>query len=157
MLSAYIWLIHPTHRYWGNGCQIIPPHDSGIFKAIEENKDHICWDTSLVDSSPLVEKRLSEVKDAYFKAVGSIADSSSMATSAKGGFKFVYTPMHGVGLPAMKRVVEDLGLLESMVIVEEQVRLIVTPILQPSLAFCGVTNPPHPSVSRPNPTPSSPL
>jgi len=34
--------------------------------------------------------------------------------------KFVYTPMHGVGLGAAKAVVEQLGLSEDMVIVNQQ-------------------------------------
>ena len=35
-MSAPLCCVY-TQVYWGNGCQIIPPHDAGIAAAIEAN------------------------------------------------------------------------------------------------------------------------
>lgn len=57
------------------------------------------------------------MREAYFKALVQFTGRPKSVP----GFKFVYTPMHGVGLCAMKQAMERLGLLESLVVVEEQV------------------------------------
>jgi phosphoglucomutase len=106
--------------YWSNGCQIIPPHDKKIAAAVEENLLPTCWDEELVDTSDLVEKPLEWVEEAYFKCLKGINIQREAVT---GGLKFVYTPMHGVGLPFMIRAVEDLGIAKDMVIVKEQVSI----------------------------------
>jgi hypothetical protein len=56
--------------YWDNGCQIIPPLDSGIAAAIEANLD--LWDLSKVDlavaaRSGLLTDPLPAVTAAYFQ------------------------------------------------------------------------------------------
>lgn len=33
--------------YWSNGCQIIPPHDSGIAAAIENEGEVLSWDAAV--------------------------------------------------------------------------------------------------------------
>ena len=106
--------------YWANGCQIIPPHDKAIAAAIQQNLEPTCWDAGLVDRPPspqLVERPLEKVREAYFERLKRINN-----TPAAGHVRFVYTPMHGVGLPFMKRAMEDLGVAEDMVVVKEQVR-----------------------------------
>ncbi|KAI5790662.1 phosphoglucomutase-like protein [Peziza echinospora] len=103
--------------YWENACQIIPPHDAGIFTMIEQNLIPLSWDAELVDTSPLVVKKLPEVRAAYFKSFEPFVSSSG---AEKSHFPFVYTPMHGVGLEAMKHNALILGLQESMHVVEEQ-------------------------------------
>ncbi|KAI5806223.1 hypothetical protein EDC01DRAFT_639179 [Geopyxis carbonaria] len=118
--------------YWSNGCQIVPPHDTGITAAIERNLDPRCWDEDLVDSEhELVEKPLERMREAYLKAVG------QMSAGIKGSqaVRFVYTPMHGVGLPFMTQVVKNMGLEDSMVVVQEQ----------------ADPNPDFPTVKFPNP------
>jgi phosphoglucomutase len=40
--------------YWSNGCQIIPPHDTGIAQAILENLKPVTWDTSIIDEDSLM-------------------------------------------------------------------------------------------------------
>ncbi|RPB25506.1 phosphoglucomutase-2 [Terfezia boudieri ATCC MYA-4762] len=117
--------------YWENACQIIPPHDKAIYNIIEQHLEPKCWDFLLVDDHPLAVKRLLEVREAYFAAI----KQETATPSPPLGFKFVYTPMHGVGLFAMKEAVDDLGLLESIVVVKEQ----------------ALPNPDFPTVSFPNP------
>ncbi|KAK0658811.1 putative phosphoribomutase [Lasiodiplodia hormozganensis] len=109
--------------YWGNGCQIIPPHDSGIAKAIEQNLEPITWDTSVVDEgSLLIEGALGLVRDAYFRAVRYSAVPEDDPLPKFDSLKFVYTPMHGVGLPYMTQAVKDLGFGDKMHVVEAQAK-----------------------------------
>ncbi|KAF1984453.1 hypothetical protein K402DRAFT_144289 [Aulographum hederae CBS 113979] len=109
--------------YWSNGCQIIPPHDTGIAAAIDRNPEPSTWDTSAVDGNLLVEGALGLVKDAYFDAVRLSCrhvTSEPAKASSTSPVRFVYTPMHGVGLPYMSSVVESLKMSENMVVVPEQ-------------------------------------
>lgn len=107
--------------YWSNGCQIIPPHDSGIAASIMENLEPVTWDTSVVDNPDLlVEGSLGLVQDKYYKAVFCTALPRGLHMDMSQDLRFVYTPMHGVGLPAMTRCAETLGLASQMTVVEEQ-------------------------------------
>ncbi|OUM54296.1 hypothetical protein BVG19_g3663 [[Candida] boidinii] len=102
--------------YWANGCQIIPPHDSGIQKTIlanlnpffeaENNKD---WNTKIVFDQ--FKEKLVYCKDEqmklYLQAINEklISPSSSLPMD----FKFVYTPMHGVGYEPVSQLVTKLS------------------------------------------------
>ncbi|EOD46227.1 putative phosphoglucomutase protein [Neofusicoccum parvum UCRNP2] len=109
--------------YWGNGCQIIPPHDAGIAKAIEQNLEPVTWDTSVVDEgSLLIEGALGLVRDAYFRAVRYSAVPEDEPLPTFDDLKFVYTPMHGVGLPYMQQAVKDLGFGDKIHVVEAQAK-----------------------------------
>lgn len=102
--------------YWSNGCQIIPPHDNGIAKSIDENLEPWSWDMCLckTSDSTAVEK----VKEEYFEKFSNLSYTTEQSKDTK--LKFVYTPMHGVGLPYMTQAAELLGLSDSMVVVQEQ-------------------------------------
>ncbi|KAF2197464.1 hypothetical protein GQ43DRAFT_203559 [Delitschia confertaspora ATCC 74209] len=123
--------------YWSNGCQIIPPRDSGIAAAILQNLKPVTWDTSVVDNGHLlIEGALDLVKDHYLNAVKAATKlPEGISISFKPDLKFVYTPMHGVGLRAMKRALERLGLSDRMTVVPEQAE----------------PNPDFPTVKFPNP------
>ncbi|KAF3010581.1 Phosphoglucomutase-3 [Curvularia kusanoi] len=106
--------------YWSNGCQIIPPHDTGIAQAILANLKPVTWDTSVIDESCLlVEGSLGLVQDKYHQAVLR-ASQPEDTIALSSDLRFVYTPMHGVGLPAMQRCAESLGIASQMTIVEAQ-------------------------------------
>lgn len=94
--------------YWSNACQIVSPHDKAIAKAIERNLTPVCWDESLVDTSELVEKPIERIQDAYFHKLVDLATHTVPVPRVR----VVYTPMHGVGLPAMQRAARDLGVAE---------------------------------------------
>ncbi|THZ83855.1 hypothetical protein D6C84_04641 [Aureobasidium pullulans] len=118
--------------YWGNGCQIIPPHDAGIAKSIEENLEPITWDMEVVEpGGPLVTNALQQVEAGYMSTV---ARNASISNS-KPSLPFVYTPMHGVGLPFFTSVMKQLGLENKMHVVQEQAH----------------PNPDFPTVRFPNP------
>jgi phosphoglucomutase len=117
--------------YWENGCQINPPHDSGIAASIEKHLEPKTWDTSCIDDGHLlVESAIGQVEDAYFRAVRYISvpdrrsiedcDLSKQSIPPDSDLRFVYTPMHGIGLPYMTRAIKDLGLEKNMVVVRSQ-------------------------------------
>ncbi|KAI4751532.1 hypothetical protein E4T52_15376 [Aureobasidium sp. EXF-3400] len=103
--------------YWGNGCQIIPPHDAGIAASIDANLEPITWDVNVLEQgSPLVTHALQQVEEGYMATVSKIASVSDPEAS----LPFVYTPMHGVGLPFFTSVMTQLGLESKMHVVKEQ-------------------------------------
>ncbi|KAI4800375.1 hypothetical protein E4T44_11752, partial [Aureobasidium sp. EXF-8845] len=103
--------------YWGNGCQIIPPHDVGIAASIDANLEPVAWDVDVLEQgNPLVTHALQQVEEGYMATVSKIASVSNPDTS----LPFVYTPMHGVGLPFFTSVIRQLGLESKMHIVKEQ-------------------------------------
>jgi len=107
--------------YASNGCQIIPPHDSGIAASIMDNLKPITWDTSVVDDPDLlVEGALDLVRDKYHRAILCAAQPEGSRVTMSSDLRFVYTPMHGVGLPAMTQCAETLGVSSQMTVVEAQ-------------------------------------
>ncbi|KAJ8102231.1 hypothetical protein POJ06DRAFT_79826 [Lipomyces tetrasporus] len=91
--------------YWSNGCQIIPPHDIGIAASIEQNLAPWVWDKDLVNISPLVNRPLECVADQYYKVLGNLVEG----TPFNPAMRFMYTPMHGVGLPYAIRAAALIG------------------------------------------------
>lgn len=95
--------------YWGNGCQIVPPHDAGIAESIMQNLqpwDGV-WDTAALMKQGLALKKLQVVGDemlaAYIKAV------HKLVRHPKVSFGFVYTPIHGVGLDPFQKMAAAFG------------------------------------------------
>lgn len=87
--------------YWSNGCQIIPPHDSGIAAAIDKVNQILSWDTTLVETHPNVKKIFTETAKSY---IGHVTELVWPLPSVSDAMPFTYTPMHGVGLTMMKQV-----------------------------------------------------
>ena len=107
--------------YWENGCQIISPHDQGISNAILANLDPVSWRDVIEEGNLLVEGVLERVRDAYFEAVRRATFVEADQSSAMiGRQRFIYTPMHGVGLPYMTIAVQVLQVFDDMVVVPQQ-------------------------------------
>lgn len=107
--------------YWENGCQIIPPHDKGIAAAIDANLKPVTWDTTPVDEGHLlIEGALGLCQDTYLEVIKKAAHPKGVKFADD--FKFVYTPMHGVGLKPMNLALEKLGhgLAGRIVVVDAQ-------------------------------------
>ncbi len=91
--------------YWSNGAQIIPPHDTGISRHIEENLRP--WPAAGYDLSEqavmghaLTEDATEKVSNAYYAALMTLqgACAKTAAVPASGSaVKIAYTAMHGVG------------------------------------------------------------
>lgn len=91
--------------YWSNGCQIIPPHDTGIAKAIAHVEVIASWDEQTVDSSPLVKRVFAESTKAYDADLYRLVPPPHPVQTAS----FTYTPMHGVGVPFMRQAADMVG------------------------------------------------
>lgn len=99
--------------YWTNGCQIIPPRDADIAKAIdavaEAGEQTKGWDESwkeqLVDSHSDVEVIFSKATREY---LGSLRELVWPMPSVEMVMPFTYTPMHGVGLPFLRQIAHDM-------------------------------------------------
>ncbi|KAF2722384.1 phosphoglucomutase-like protein [Polychaeton citri CBS 116435] len=89
--------------YWGNGSQIIPPHDIGIAEAISNVREILTWDETLVDTSHAVENIFRETLRPYNQALCRVRETGH------GSCSFTYTPMHGVGLPFMHHAMRLMG------------------------------------------------
>ena len=107
--------------YWENGCQITSPHDSGISAAIDANLDPIISvDPKLTsDHTAQFESVDAQVSGSYFRIVNHIM-GKDFESSISHVPRFAYTPMHGVGLPAMTKAMQDLGLVGQMKVVPSQ-------------------------------------
>lgn len=103
--------------YWSNGCQIVPPHDSGIAQAIDSIGEVSTWDDAVVDNHSDVKQIVPEATEAYFKALRNLVSSVPETDNA---LAFAYTPMHGVGLPYMQQAVALLAGKAAMQVVSAQ-------------------------------------
>lgn len=84
--------------YWNTGSQIVPPHDSGIAAAINENLEpwkFYSTSDKAIFTNALAEDVTTQVAQAYFAAIGAL--SAETGANAQNPVKAVYTAMHGVG------------------------------------------------------------
>lgn len=114
--------------YWRNGCQIIPPNDSGISAEIEANLEPWdgVWDKyesfSTLEDGIVYAKE--EITLEFYKSLETkLIIDTSFSKSSYSDLKFVYTPVHGVGAEFVRPVFNNIfGLSESenYFIVEKQ-------------------------------------
>ncbi|ODV66087.1 hypothetical protein HYPBUDRAFT_7400 [Hyphopichia burtonii NRRL Y-1933] len=109
--------------YYGNGCQIIPPHDDGIAQLISENlkpwlEDEV-WDIVKNFRKGLENGSLRSIKEEatqeYVKLV-----KEKLLVRDEISFPFVYTPMHGIGLEIFEKIVDQFKGTD-MTVVPEQI------------------------------------
>jgi len=127
--------------YWGNGCQIIPPHDEGIAECILQSLEP--WDLSQVlkaSQQPSAAAPPSSTWHAAIRAAAlhplvqdpSVAVSSAYYHRLRRNLSFrlrdanasspqvVYTPLHGVGAPYVRRAFKLLGLPEPYIVPQQE-------------------------------------
>jgi phosphoglucomutase len=104
--------------YWGDGAQVIPPHDEGIIRMVEAVTEvkTISREEALAKGSIVVIDE--EVDEPYVAMVKSKLLRPELIKKMAGEAKIVYTPLHGTGALHFERVMKDLGL--SVVTVPEQ-------------------------------------
>ncbi|GLC44800.1 hypothetical protein PLESTB_001212600 [Pleodorina starrii] len=111
--------------YWGNGCQIIPPHDAGIAAAIAANLDP--WPLpaeSELLASPLLTDPWVTVTTAYYRRLAALrylppAGPDRVAALGALG-RPVYTPLHGVGAEALLGAFQVMDLPEPYIVPEQR-------------------------------------
>ncbi|OLL23406.1 putative phosphoribomutase [Neolecta irregularis DAH-3] len=104
--------------YWSNGCQILPPHDSGIASSILENLEPWTWGSCSIKNNHLARDCSDSVQESYFSSLQRLPLNRLCESYEK--IKYVYTPMHGTGLPFAKRAFVEAGFEDGMILVEQQ-------------------------------------
>lgn len=118
--------------YGSNSCQINSPADAQIAAAILSNLEPTTWQEQT--ESPYKEPVLPFVKSQYMFSLAKYI-SLHFPTELKNCPRFVYTPLHGVGLEYLADALEQLGVRKLMAVVEQQAE----------------PNPEFPTVKYPNP------
>ena len=77
--------------YWGNGAQIIPPHDGGISDAIDAVSSVYVGDFEALQAGGVIRDIPGEVREVYMKQV------LALRVHPTSPLQVVYTAMHGVG------------------------------------------------------------
>lgn len=119
--------------YWGNGAQIVPPHDKGIAAAIAK--------IGPIPEIPRVEEKEARTNgllqdlgakeiDAYFAAIRAL----SLSGEGREDLTIVYTPLHGVGGKLATRALREYGFTKVHVVQKQ---------MEPDMLF--------PTVRFPNP------
>ena len=100
--------------YGSNGCQINSPADSMISASILKHLEPLTW--NVTRNKNLQHPILLPMKAKYLKLVTRMVNFLGNSNPPK----FVYTPMHGVGLSYMADVLNTLHISGFMTIVEQQ-------------------------------------
>lgn len=107
--------------YWNNGCQIIPPIDSGIAQSILDNtQPWIAYKNTELESVDLQFVKKEVVAEYIEKIKQKLCFTESIEN-----VKFIYTPMHGVGYEFVESLLRKMYPSENQVkmsVVKEQVR-----------------------------------
>ncbi|KAL8760430.1 MAG: hypothetical protein Q9199_000054 [Rusavskia elegans] len=100
--------------YGSNGCQINSPEDTNIAASILLNLEPQTW-TSQANS--LRRPVLTAMQSQYMQCLGQLPH---LPKAGDRSVRFVYTPMHGVGLRYMISAVEMIGIKSGMTVVDQQ-------------------------------------
>ena len=95
--------------YWGNGAQIVPPHDDGIAAAIDHAATQpLPWqDITLPQNAAHITPLGAECDEAYLQAVAELSVHADRTGRAE--YTIAYTPLHGVGAPLAEAVLKRSG------------------------------------------------
>lgn len=121
--------------YGQNGCQIIPPHDAGVAASILQNLvpwNQDVFDVESIHSSLLLFNPFQSLCQEYYQSL--LNTLSPLPKTVGQHVRVCYTPMHGVGLEFVERVVKAFQ-LPPLIIVDNQAK----------------PDPEFPTVSFPNP------
>lgn len=106
--------------YWGDGGQLVPPHDGGV--VAEAN---LITDPSMVKKVSnlkhlLIEEVSSEVDEAYFKAITPLQYYPDVNKREGNKLKIVYTSLHGTGITLLPKALSLWG-FKNIVYVDKQI------------------------------------
>jgi phosphoglucomutase/phosphomannomutase len=89
--------------YWSSGGQVLEPHDQGIIRCVESVREIRRVDFDDGVGKGLITWLGSEHDDAYVAAV------AAESRSQQRGIRIAYSPLHGVGMTSVFRVLERAG------------------------------------------------
>lgn len=124
--------------YWGDGGQIVPPHDKGIIERVRavEGLNAV---RRAAYSSPLIQTIGPSLDEAYYDTIAAHRISPSLIEEGS-DLSMVYSPLHGTGTVSMAPALEKCGFRNVEVLAEQAA---------PDGAF--------PTVDSPNPEEASAL
>jgi phosphomannomutase len=106
--------------YWGNACQVVPPHDAGIAAAIEAQR--ALWALPPLHEGgaphPLLRDPLPGVAERYYEQLVQTLRYRDPAANAAAP-PLVYTALHGVGTPWVRRAFRRFGLPPPLLVGEQ--------------------------------------
>ncbi|MGL4524506.1 MAG: phospho-sugar mutase [Spirochaetia bacterium] len=83
--------------YWEDGAQVLPPHDLGIIKEIEQTQCAQSMPFEKAKEAGLIIEINDEIDIIYQEAIASLILRSDLIKSLYDTFSIVYTPLHGAG------------------------------------------------------------
>lgn len=92
--------------YWGDGGQIVPPHDKGIIAEVNAitSVDQILWN----GNDDLLKIISHEVDDEYLARIGALS-LNPQAIKSQHNLNIVYTPLHGTGITMVPTALQRFG------------------------------------------------
>jgi phosphomannomutase len=94
--------------YWGDGAQVVAPHDVGIIKEVDAISG--IEQVKRADlNSPLIEPISDELDQAYLKAIAPLQHYPELAKSQGNALKICYTSLHGTGSTMMEKALKEWG------------------------------------------------
>ncbi|HCM26292.1 MAG: phosphomannomutase [Treponema sp. GWB1_62_6] len=96
--------------YWGDGAQVIEPHDVGIIAEVNAVKDIKAMDKAQALSKGLLAIVDSEIDEPYADMVRARLFRPELIKAKAKDVKIVYTPLHGTGARHVEGVLGSLGL-----------------------------------------------
>ena len=106
--------------YWGNGAQIIPPHDTGIAEAIEKaSQDEIPF----IPLTEAIEKGMvnyfgPKLFQAYMSQVSMLTNHPT--SPIQNDLTLAYTPLHGVGAEAVEHALKLAGFTKTFTVASQR-------------------------------------
>ncbi|HEY0839179.1 MAG TPA: phospho-sugar mutase, partial [Vulgatibacter sp.] len=105
--------------YWGNGAQIVPPHDEGIAEAIDA--------VGPISSIPRLDEAAATLRglreelgeETILAYLGEVEDLSRRPARERRGLRIAYTAMHGVGGTLAIRALSRFGFDDVKVVAEQ--------------------------------------
>ena len=106
--------------YWGNGAQIVPPHDEGIAAAIDQAAQS---EIPFIELSEAVEKGMvnyfgPKLFQAYMSQVSMLTCHPS--SPIQNDLTLAYTPLHGVGAEAVEKALRIAGFTKSFTVASQR-------------------------------------
>ncbi len=89
--------------YWSNGGQVIPPHDKGIIREVEQAETIPTVDFATAVADGRIQIIGSDIDKEYVAEVVKLSESKSRSISA------IFTPLHGVGETSVYAVIKSAG------------------------------------------------
>lgn len=96
--------------YWGDGAQVIAPHDEGIIARVNSVGEARTMNREEALKAGLLAVIDKEVDEPYAAMVKSKLFRPALIKEMAGSVKIVYSPLHGTGALHFERVMGDLGL-----------------------------------------------